>query len=221
MSKPIIKISNEKFLRLFIASKTPLLMHNDRTKDPLDIYTKVMKPLTSKKKKTDADHEALARIEWESGLYLFDGEIKLEADMLEACFRNGCKRNKNGEKFKSGVRIVEHYLPLSYDGPKIMGIPEIKATEKNGSLIPIPELDKFFPSFMDRRSVNVQRNSIMRTRPKFENWSLECTLQINADVINEESVLLGCTEGGAFVGICERNISHFGLFTVEVIEKTL
>jgi len=209
---------NYKLIKIKIIGRTPLLMHNDRTKDPLDIYTKSMKPLTSKKKKTDSDHEALARIEWESGLYLFGGEVQIESEMLEACFRNGCKRNKNGEKFKSGVRVIESILPLSYNGPKIKGIPEIKSNEKDISLVPISELDKFYSHYVDRRPVNVQRNSVMRTRPIFPaGWSLECTLNVDVDIINEETVLLGCKEAGAFVGICERNVGHYGLFEVEVI----
>ena len=204
-------------IKIKIIGTTPLLMHNDRTKDPLDIYSKAMKSLTSKKTKTDSDHAALARVEWESGLYLFDGEIKLESDMLEACFRNGCKRNKGGEKFKNGVRIIEGQCPLSYDGPKISGIPAIESLEKDISLLPIPKLDKFYAYYVDRRPVKVQKNSVMRTRPIFRKWSLECTLSVDFDIINEETVLLGCKEAGEYIGICERNVGHCGLFTVEIL----
>ena len=204
-------------IKIKVIGKTELLMHNGRTKDPLNIYTQAIKPLTSKGKKTDADHEALARIEWESGLYLVGGEIKLEAEIIEACFRNGCKRNKNGEKFKSGVRVIEDYLPLFYKGPKITGIPTIRAEEKDITLVPIPQLDKFYPHFIDKRAVRVQRNSVMRTRPIFHNWSLECTLGIDEEIINKDAVLLGCGEGGRFNGICERNVGHFGLFDIEEI----
>lgn len=200
-------------VRINLTGKTHLLMHNDKTKDPLNIYTKVMKPLSSKKTKTDSDHEALARIEWESGLYLYEGSVQLEGEIIEACFRNGCKKNKKGTDFNDGVRLAEDWLPLSYGGPTIKKIIEAKKE----SDIPIPALDKFYPLFFDRRPVNVQRNSIIRTRPIFRDWSLECTLLIDEDIINIDTVLQGCKIGGSRCGICERRVGHFGLFDIKVL----
>lgn len=202
-----------KEVKLKVTGITNLLMHNDRTKDPLDIYVKAMKPYSSKRNKTDSDHQALARIEWESSLYLHDGVVQIEADMIEACFRNGCKKNKKGQDFKDGVRLAEDWLPLTYDGPMIKGIQEATKVED----IPIPALDKFYDHFFDRRPVNVQKSSIMRTRAIFKKWSLKCTLMIDEDIINVESVLCGCELGGSRCGICERNIGHFGLFEVKKI----
>ena len=46
----------------------PLLMHADVFADPLNPLTKAHKALTSKRKNTDDDHEAIAKSEWRARL---------------------------------------------------------------------------------------------------------------------------------------------------------
>lgn len=62
-----------KTLVIDMMGKTPLLTHNSQLSDPLNPWSKKLKSITSKKKKTDADHEEAARIEWKGGLYLDAG----------------------------------------------------------------------------------------------------------------------------------------------------
>ncbi len=53
---------------IIVAINGPILMmHNGRTKDPLDPYAKALKKLTGKRKKTDADYLEISRLEWEAG----------------------------------------------------------------------------------------------------------------------------------------------------------
>jgi len=47
-----------------------LIMHNGQTADPLNPFSKAMKEISSKRKKTDTDYEAMANIEYRAGLYL-------------------------------------------------------------------------------------------------------------------------------------------------------
>ena len=61
-----------KQLKVKITGVSPLLMHSDRFANPLDKATKAHKELTAKRKKTDADHEAIAKSEWLGSLYWRD-----------------------------------------------------------------------------------------------------------------------------------------------------
>ena len=41
-----------------------LIMHNGQTADPLNPFSKAMKEISGKRKKTDTDYEAMANIEF-------------------------------------------------------------------------------------------------------------------------------------------------------------
>jgi len=46
-----------------VRGNLPLLMHNSRLASPLDKYSKELKSISGKRKKTDEDHELMALIE--------------------------------------------------------------------------------------------------------------------------------------------------------------
>lgn len=75
-----------KELSFKLVGITPLLMHSNKMANPLNSYTQFIKPLMAKRNKTDRDYMEIARIEWEAGLYLSNGEIALPAENLESCF---------------------------------------------------------------------------------------------------------------------------------------
>ena len=60
------------------------LMHNGQLSDPLNEWTKAKKKITDKKKKTDADHEEVSRLEWMGGLYLFNGAPCIPREAIKA-----------------------------------------------------------------------------------------------------------------------------------------
>ena len=53
-----------------LTSDCPMLMHNGQTADPLNHWSKSMKQVSGKRKKTDADYEELAKIEFFAALYI-------------------------------------------------------------------------------------------------------------------------------------------------------
>lgn len=56
-------------LTLKLTGMSPLMMHADTLANPLNPITKAHKELTSKRKKTDDDHEAIAKSEFIAGAY--------------------------------------------------------------------------------------------------------------------------------------------------------
>lgn len=187
---------------------TPLLMHDNKTANPLNAYTQYMKPLTAKRKKTDKDYMDIARIEWEAGLYLHDGVVALPAENIEACFLRAAKRTKNGQNYQSGALVSEDWFPLDYRGPKI----KIK---QNGE-IPIADLDKYYEHFRHQSMVKVGGQQVLRTRPIFHEWSLAVSIMIDEQVFDERTMTSIIEDAGRFVGLCEKR-PRLGRFTVEKI----
>lgn len=183
-------------IKLKITGTRPLLMHADVFADPLNPLTKAHKSLTSKRKKTDDDHEAIAKSEWRGGLY-FDEEIGpyLPGVMLEACLISGGKLSKLGTQLKRSAEIINDKCRLEYDGPR-----KIEQLWNKG--------------FYDARSVKVSSARIMRYRPLFKTWSAECEIAFDQESIDRADVLRCMKDGGQYCGIGDYR-PKFGRFAVE------
>jgi hypothetical protein len=186
----------------------PLLMHCNQAANPLNKYAKYLKPLTSKRNKTEEDHREIARVEWEAGLYLKDGVVALPAENLDRCLWDAAKRTKNGKKFKEGAMIGEDYFPLDYRGLKIK-------VASNGKL-PNPELDKFFEALNHQALVKVGTSTTLRTRPIFQAWSFSFTVLIDENVLDGHIIKNIVKTAGSYIGLCEKR-PRLGRFEIEVI----
>jgi hypothetical protein len=171
-------------------------MHNGALADPLNKFSKASKLITSKRQKTDADLEEMARLEFLGGLYVNDKGLPIiPSEVLEATIVNGAKAEKLGKLFKSSVFVNDHSV-LDYDGSA--DINELWKDEK----------------FRLVAGVKIGTARIMRTRPKFDKWS--CAVQVDYldESINEEMIIRAITKAGILVGIGDWR-PKFGRFTVE------
>lgn len=186
-----------KHLQVKITGISPLLMHSDRFANPLDPATKAHKELTGKRKKTDADHEAIAKSEWMGSLY-HDPAVGpyIPGQNLDATLQEAAKLQKLGKKFKQAVMVIEDQVPLIYTGPRD------------------PEA-LFAAGFLDVRGVKVAMAKLMRCRPKFNQWAAQFTVAFNEDVLNTEEVLKAINDAGSLIGVCDYR-PRFGKFTAEV-----
>lgn len=179
---------------------SPLLMHNDRLADPLDEFAREMKKITSKKKKTDEDHEALARLEFLGGLYYRDG-VYMPLRCIEATIRDAAKMTKRGKDVQRAITAIgidEERARFIYAGPK-----DAEAL--------------FNQKFYDRRTVRVQMARNMRTRPKFNTgWQVEFDLAYDEEIFNEDTVIDVVDTAGRLVGLCDYR-PRYGRFTAEVV----
>jgi hypothetical protein len=186
-----------KTVAIKITGKASLLMHSDRFANPLDPLTKAHKELTSKRKKTDDDHTAIARSEFIGGCYWRkDRGFFLPAQNLDACLIAAAKLQKLGVKFKQGVTVLED--ELTFEGY------EKKTPEQLWSN----------PDFVDCRGVKVGTAKIMRYRPIFREWSLSATIMVNEDVVNVSEVQKAAQDAGALIGLGDYR-PRFGRFNVE------
>jgi len=201
-------------LKVKLTGTAPMLMHNGAMANPLDAKVAYMKQFTKKRGKTEKDLKDLARMEWEAGLYLEQGEVVVPSTNIHKCFIDGARVTKNGKGVEAGVRIAATGAVLTYDGLKI------KKTSKD-DVFPSPELDEAFDQQFKTKGcmqmVTVGQAKTPRCRPIFSNWSCEVNLLYNEDIINKETVISAIKDSGVMKGLGDRR-PIYGAFEVEIVE---
>ena len=184
-------------IEFHIRGVVPILLHNNQMADPLNAYTRAMKPLSGKRKKTDDDHYEIARIEWEAGLYLNkDGRVIVPSTCLEAMIRDAAKKNKLGKVVKCALAVVGEEPLLIYDGPE----------ERE-------QLWAAGDEFVDRQPVKVGMSTVIRTRPKFSKWELKFTVAYDPAMLDRRQIEEFLEHAGAYVGLCDYR-PRYGRFVV-------
>jgi hypothetical protein len=185
---------------------SPLLCHNGQTADPRNTYAKAMKAVSSKRKKTDADYDELARLEWLAGLYRIDGDLVIPDYVIESTMIGGAKKSKRGPQAKCGLFFTEH-ASLQF-----IGKPDVISDET---------LAEMFASgdFTHTIGVKVGMAKVMRTRPMFRNWSINAIAQYDPDVLNLRDVEEIAADAGKLVGVGDWRPKH-GRFDAEVMPVT-
>lgn len=188
-------MSAYKTLKFRITSAAPLLMHNGQTADPLNRHSVSIGEITSKRKKTEADHKELSRREFYAGLYLDGGTPCIPAEMVEAALIKGAMKEKQGPGAKAGI-IVENNAKLEYDGPSKPD--DLWADEK----------------FRLRIPAKIGTSKVIRTRPRFDEWSAEIVVKYLPSLINEKAIRGFLVTAGEQIGIGDWR-PRFGRFSVE------
>lgn len=185
-------------LKVTLTGVSPLMMHSSVLSNPMHPLTKEHKALTSKRKKTDEDHEAIAKSEWTASMYM-DPQMGpyIPAMNIEATIMNGAKQQKLGTKFKSSVMVLEDKVPLQYNGPR-----NFEGLWGN-------------PNHVDLRGVKVMAARIQRCRPVFPEWKVQFTLAYNPAVLDKRDIQKAVEDSGVLVGLCEGR-PRFGKFTVDI-----
>jgi hypothetical protein len=174
---------------------SPLILHNGQTANPLNSFTKALKTISSKRDKTDADFEEMARLEWYAGLYLANGTPALPGNGIEAALSQAARKQKKGQQVKAGL-YVEGLYPLVYDGPRdpheLFQLEDFRLTV----------------------GVRVQRNTVMRTRPIFRDWACTFTVNFEDGLLNPAEITNFLVYAGRNVGLCDWR-PKFGRFEIE------
>lgn len=181
-----------------IEGTAPLLMHNVRLANPLDPATKAIKPYTSKRKKTDDDHEAIARLEHAGSLYL-DSDIGpyIPGENIARCLIDGARVTKDGVKVTRGVFISSDVNPLSYRGPRDAA--GLWADE----------------NFRLMASVKIGTSRTMRCRPVFRTWRTQATGTLDTSILMLDELKAIAQTAGSLVGIGDWR-PRYGRFTAKV-----
>ena len=202
-------------LKVRIEGKVPLLLHCNQMANPLNVYCRAVKPITGKRKKTDADHIEVSRLEWEAGLYFNnDGHVAIPAENIEACLREAAKKTKSGKMIQEGVRVEENFCKLEYpnNGYRRKKVPQTPDE------LPSKELDGLFKTNSDCRLAKVKGSggTVLRTRPRFDKWAIQFTLLFDENIISERTLSEVITVAGERIGLCDYK-PRYGLFNAKII----
>ncbi|OSJ08871.1 hypothetical protein BST63_27380 [Bradyrhizobium canariense] len=176
----------------------PLLMHSGRLCDPLDPVVRDLARLTSKRLKTVADHQEIARVEWFGGLWLDGGIPCIPAEALEATFLSGARMQRRGPQAAAGLQ-VEGPARLFYDGPN--DVDELWSHER----------------FRLRVPVRVGTARTMRTRARFDTWNVEFTASFLPSLLSKSLIAEIFTVAGYARGLGDWR-PKFGRFQAERLD---
>lgn len=188
-------------VRASIEGVADMMMHNRQLSDPLNPWTKKLKGLTSKRKKEEADHLEMQKVEFFGGLYYApEIGVYVPADCIQAALCEGAKQDKLGKAFLSAV-FVEKDAPLIYDGPRTPE--ELWDTGK----------------YHDVRSVAVQTSRVNRCRPIFrKGWSVDFEINVlTGGGVEVSEVKRALEKAGLLKGLCEYR-PRYGRFAVKKFE---
>lgn len=174
--------------------------------DPEFELNRAIKAITGKRKKTDEDLRAIAKLEWYGGLYTSNGtspmHVSQPTSKVRKCLVNTAKISKSSKMVERALSFDSLDVPLIYKGSS--------------------NIDELFDdkNFHCRLSVGVQGKRVMRVRPQFlPPWSLVVTgvfiedAGLNFDEFQRIVELAGTVEGigdgrvigyGRFEGIVEK-----------------
>lgn len=181
-------------LRFTITGTAALLMHNGRLADPSNEYAKMLKVLTSKRLKTEADFMKMAEIEWFGGLWTWNKEPCLPSEAIEAALVKGAGRRKMTAQVKAGVICTRH-AQLLYDGPS--------------------DPRELWPDkrFRLQVPVRVQKGRVIRTRPRFSEWRAEVEVEYLPSLVSQAAIEELVVATGELVGVGDWR-PRYGRFAV-------
>lgn len=190
-----------KTIQVHIKGAAPILLHNGHTADPMNPFSRAKKEISGKRKKTDADHEEIARIEFQAGFYADElGRPVIPGEVIEATMINAAKKLKLGQQAKSAI-FSSGLWPLIYKGPKTI-------TE----LLEDPTRAFWFTT-----GVRIQQSRVMLTRPIFRDWELKFEISVNDESMNFSEIKQILDIAGTQIGLCDYR-PKYGRFIVQSVK---
>lgn len=178
-----------KTLKAKFTGLNPLLQNNSQTVDVFNKYSKLKKPLTSKRTKTDEDILELRAIEVESKLY-FNEELGVyvpQSWVMASLAKNSWSHIKvKKDHVRAGIFIVEDKVKLKYDG-----------MDKVKKITDIPNNDRFVTTLILPQG----QVRLAKAFPIFHKWSFEFTIEYDDTIFNSkelESLLEYCAKYNGF-----------------------
>lgn len=173
---------------------TPLVCHNERLADPLDPISKEIAKISGLRKKTEANHLEIARLEFAGGLYHDEdlGPYIPTWNIIRSI-------QEAGKQQKLGAAVLRALVPgaekaaIQYDGPRDIG-----AMWEDGR-------------FVLRKGVGISGRRVMRTRPVFVDWVVEADLELDIAVLNPDKIDQLALAAGKYEGLGD-NRPQYGRF---------
>jgi hypothetical protein len=189
-----------KTVQLKLTGTRPLLCHNVQLADPDNPITVQIAEITKKRKKTPQDRREIAKLEWHGGLYIADGQPVFPVANILKALANAAKVTRQGAAVQRAVAAAEFEVPINYGKSRT--------------------LDQLHddPNYHDRRAVGVSSSKVIRTRPRFPKWGMECTLYLLPEVLDLRDLKSIATLAGTIEGVGDGRKIGMGRFECEIVD---
>lgn len=187
---------------IIIKGTSPLIMHNGAAGLDNRSPANIEKAQIAKKRgsnRTEADEDRLRELECQTSLWLNDeGLPTVPEAALRAVIERGARKLKQGPQVREGL-VVEKVLEFKYD-------------KKLGDTV-----EQLSKTVQFTVGVVVQRSRILRTRAKFDEWSVVFVVEVEEDLVDEKQLLAWLDLAGRRVGLGDwrpEKSGHHGRFVV-------
>jgi hypothetical protein len=181
-----------------IVGRTPLILHNGRTADPTNEWSRLIAGVPKGKNMTDEQREQKSRYEFLGALYVTNGRIVIPARCWDATLKFAARTIKLGKIAEVAASCLDDSI-IEYDGAS--------------------DPEKLF---LDKRFVldclcKINRARVMKTRPIFREWSTTVRFAVDTTALDKKPFVELLRIGGTKIGICDWRPKH-GRFEVESVK---
>ena len=192
---------------IHIQGTTGIIMHNGAagldTRSPANLE----KAEIARKKgsnRTETDDARLRELECQTSLWLdTDGTPTIPEGALRSMIETAARKLKQGPQVREGL-IVERILEFDYD------------REKYGT-----DAATFGKKAQFTVGVVVQRNRILRTRAKFDDWACRFVIEVDDELCDLEQLQTWLDIGGRRIGLGDwrpEKSGSYGRFSVKEVK---
>lgn len=184
-----------KTIKFRIEGTQPLMTNNPQTVNPFNEYTKALKVLTAKRKRTEDDQLKIFRLKFAASLYIKgDGTYYIPCDHFHKSVCDAAKEQKMGTKFKQSFFVYTD-CPLEFpDKDK--------------------DPDRLFDEckqYVDVRDAGIKGDRIPACRAIFPRWSTTVECFYDESQIDESDIIRFMEIAGLRKGVGTYRIK-FGRF---------
>lgn len=188
-----------QIIKFRLTGTCPLMVNNPQTVNPFNVWTKQIKAITDKRKKTDQDNTDLMRLKWMAALY-HDEQLGpyLPAICVWRALLDAARISRAGKTIERGVQQVGDRLPILYNGPR--------------------DPEKMYESaiYVDIRDASPGGKRVTAVRPIFPQWAVETELMFDPNQASERDLTAFMELAGRVCGVGTYRRLH-GRFSVETL----
>ncbi len=192
--------------KITIRGDAPIIMHNGTAGlDTSSPANREKAEISSKKgsNRTASDEARLRQLECQTSLWLnSSGAPTIPEGAIRATIETGARKLRQGSQVREGL-VVQSVQSFEYDHTKY-GI----------------DLEKLSHTTQFTTPVVVQRNRILRTRAKFDNWDCTFIVDVDEELVDKEQLLTWLDIAGRRIGLGDwrpEKSGHYGRFrTIDI-----
>ena len=186
-------------LRFKITGLKPLMLNNPQTVSPFNEFSKKLKPLTSKRTKTEDDLMEISRLKFLASVYYENGQYVLPSEHFEQSLIAASRERKLGKKFERSLFVQDDAV--------------LKFKDANKTPEELYKLD----IYVDERCVGIKNVKVTTTRCIIPTWETEVELWYDETQLDEKDITDIFEIAGLRYGVGTYR-KKFGKFKVEKVK---